>query len=93
MGAVDEGGSHQSRLTAEHTGIDALQLVASHIVIAVAGGSGKIARLYPLFGKGLQHLFGAHKSNAVDLCKTAAAPRLSTAGQLGHLIVHICNAP
>ena len=89
MCAVDERGAHQRGLAAEHPGVNALQLVAAHVVIAVAGGAGKVTGLYPLFGKGLQHLFGAGKGDAVDFFKTAFAPLLGAAGQFGHLIVHI----
>ena len=89
VGAVDERSAHQRSFTAKHPGIDALQLVPAHVVVAIAGGAGKVTGLYPLFGKGLQHFFGAYKGNAVDLFKAALAASFCPASQLGHLVIHM----
>ena len=88
MGPVDELGAHQGLFRAEDPGIDALQLVPAGVVIAIAGGAGKIPRLDPLFGKGVQHLLGVFQGDGVDLPEAGRDALLGPPGQGKKVVVH-----
>ena len=69
VGAVDELDAHQGGLRAEELGIDLVQLVPAQVVIAVAGGAGKISLRHPVILEGLQHPDGIFLRNGVDAVK------------------------
>ncbi|CAN4044771.1 Peptidase propeptide and YPEB domain, partial [Dysosmobacter welbionis] len=56
MGAAGDLGTDQSRLRVEHIGVHSLQVVPAVIVVAVAGGGGKVGGVYPVFLHGGQDL-------------------------------------
>ena len=69
VGAVDKLNPHQSGLGAKQAGIDLVQFIPAQIVVAVAGGAGKISVGNPMLLKGRQHPCGILPCNGVDTGK------------------------
>ena len=81
MGAVDELQPHQGVLGVKEVGIDLVQLVPADIVVAVAGGPGKVALRDPMPLKGGEYLLGIRLRNGVDAVKVIPHLCLRLAGQ------------
>ena len=81
MGAVHKPDAHQGVLGAEDIGIDLLQLVPAQVVVAVAGGAGKIALGHMVLLEGGQDLLGVDLRNGVDPVKLFSQFRLSPGRQ------------
>ena len=56
VGAAGDLGPHQGRLRVEHVGVHPLQVVPAVVVVAVAGGGGKVGGVHPVFLHGVQDL-------------------------------------
>ena len=69
MGAIDKADSHQRILRAEEVGVDEIQLIPAQIVIAVAGGTGKVTLRHPVLPEGGQHPVGVVLRDGVDAGK------------------------
>ena len=69
MGTVDELYPDKSGLCAKKIGIDLMQLVPAKVIIAVAGGAGKIAIRHPVVLKGSQHPLGIFLGYGIDAGK------------------------
>ena len=56
VGAAGDLGPHQGRLRVEHVGVHPLQVVPAVVVVAVAGGGGKVGGVHPVFLHSVEHL-------------------------------------
>ena len=89
MGAVDELDAHQSGLGAEDLGIDLVQLVPAQVVVAVAGGAGKVGVGHPVVLEGLQHPLGVLLGDGVDAVKLLPQLGLGLLPQASHLLANV----
>ena len=84
MGSVDKLDAHQRLLRAEDLGIDLVQLVPSLIVVAIAGGTGKIALGHAVILEGGEHLAGVLLRNGINAGKLLCQAGLGLGGQGEH---------
>ena len=56
VGAAGDLGPYQCGFRVEHVGIDPFQIVPALVVVAVAGGGGKVGGVYPVFLHGRNNL-------------------------------------
>lgn len=66
MGPIDEADADQRVLGAKQIGIDGIQLVPAHVVVSIAGGSGKVALCHAVFLKCGQDPLRVFRRNGVD---------------------------
>ena len=83
MGAVDELHPHQGIFGAEQLREDLIQLVPAEIVIAVAGGPGKIGLRHPVLLKSGQDLAGVLLRDGINAVELVPQPGLRLGCQ-GH---------
>ena len=69
MGAAGDLGPHQGGLGPEDGGVDLLQPLPAHVVVAVAGGGGKAGRVHAVFPHGKDDLALVQLGHLVDLLK------------------------
>ena len=81
VGAVDKPEAHQGVLGAEDLGVDLLQLVPAQVVVAVAGGPGKIALGHMVLLERGQDLLGVALRDGVDPVKLFSQFRLGPGRQ------------
>ena len=67
MGAAGDLGTHQGRLRVEAVGVDPLQVVPAHVVVAVARGLGEAGGVDPVLLHGPEDLGLVVLGDAVDL--------------------------
>ena len=81
VGAVDKLNPDQSGLRAEEPGVDLLQLFTAEIIIAVSGGTRKVALRYTEFLKSAQNTGGVLLRNFVNAGKGLRKTALGLFGQ------------
>ena len=89
MGAVDKLDAHQSGLGAEDLGVDFVQLIPAQVVIAVAGGAGKVGIGHPVVLECLQHPLGVLLGDGVNAGKLLPQLGLGLLAQLTHLLANV----
>ncbi len=91
MGAVHESDTDQRSLRAENLRIQLVQRFPAHIIVAVAGGSGKAAFRHPLILECLHHPQGVLLRHLVNFRKSAQQALLHTCRPLPHCRLNIFN--
>ena len=81
MGAVDELHPHQGVLGAKDVGVDPVQGVPAQVVVAVAGGAGKVGLRHPVLLEGGEHLAGVLLRDGVDAGELLRQLPLGLGGQ------------
>ena len=69
MSSVDKLQADQRRLRSKEIGVNLIQLVPPQIVVAVAGGSGKIGLRHPMLLECRQNTSGIFLGNGVNTVK------------------------
>ena len=89
VGAVDKLDSHQGGFGAEDLGVDFVQLVPAQVVVAVAGGTGKVGIGHPAVLERLQHPLGVLLGDSVNAGKLLPQLGLGLLAQLTHLLANV----
>ena len=89
VGAVDKLDAHQSGLCAEEVGVDLIQLIPPQVVVAIAGGAGKISVSHPVLLEGGQHPCGVLLRDGIDPGKFLCQLTLSLAAKGCYTVVYL----
>ena len=82
VGAVDKLQADQRRLRSEEVGVNFIQLVPTQIVIAIAGGSGKVGLRHPVLLERRQNPGGILLGDGVDAVKLLSQLSLRLVSQV-----------